>query len=166
MVKITGFVRQKEELKDYCAFGIVEGMEYGIPLIQEEGFQDGKWKLLGGKSEEVDKENGILRPENSVMREIVEKGGIHICQIVEKPFLVKPKVNKYNAKYDFIVFITKYSHGALRPGKGIKKTWEFSIKETEEMINLGKIVDDHAEALSEYINRKKALDLDSIPNMF
>ena len=137
--------------RNYCAFVIVKGMKRGIPLMTEKGFRDEKWKLFGGRPKEIDKENGVLRPEYTAMRKVTEEGGIFVFPL-EKPFLVIPKINSKREPYDFIVFTGEYSHGILRPaGVEVKNVKEFSLDEIEEMLKRNKIVRDHDRALSRYI---------------
>lgn len=140
--------------RDYCAFVIVSGMVGvdGIPLMAEKGFKDEKWKLFGGRPKEIDRENGILRPEYTAMREVTEEAGIFLSPL-DEPFLVIPKINSQGKEYDFIVFIGWYSHGELRPaGAEVKKVKSFLFEEIEKMFKQNKIVRDHDKALKEYMD--------------
>ena len=148
MAIITGFVEPK---RDYAAFVVVTGMQKGIPLVIEKGnFPKKMWKLPGGRPKEIDKENGVLRPEYTVMREVNDEIGV-VVEYPEKEFF---KISK--PRHDFIVLKAKYFSGDFIAKAEIEKVGLFTLAEIRQMIEEKQILPDHAEALLKHIDEVKA----------
>ncbi|RJQ32276.1 NUDIX domain-containing protein [Candidatus Parcubacteria bacterium] len=138
--------------KDYAVFGIIEGVFGGIPLVidKKEGFhsrQWEKWKLPGGSRDESE-----ISPAYTLMREIGEEIGIVMEDSAKEVF------RRNMGKHDFLVYAVRYYSGELKAGEEIKAVKIFSLPDVEKMIEEGKILKNHADALSSYIGKRKSIE--------
>lgn len=131
-----------------AVFGIIinipENLGVGIPLIQEKGQRDPKWKLIGGKMKQHE------FPAITVCREINEEVSINISRPEDKDivFFVPKK------EHNFIAYECSYYNGIFCPGNEIEVIGTFEKDEILAMIRRGEVLKNHADALLEYFRTR------------